>query len=83
MVVAFTTSGSGTSRPAVANRGVSGVALEVPTQRRMPGGCPVTRPNWMPRRGLREGRLWVAFGPAGGTYRVPPANVAPDGSLGV
>jgi hypothetical protein len=43
----------------------------------------VTRPRWRPRAGLREGRLWIAFGPTGGIYRVPPVNVASDGSLGV
>jgi hypothetical protein len=43
----------------------------------------VTKAGWMPRSGRREGRLWIAFGPTGGIYRVPPENVAPDGSLGV
>jgi hypothetical protein len=43
----------------------------------------VTSARWRPPPGHREGRLWVAFGPTGGVYRVPPENVAPDGSLGV
>jgi hypothetical protein len=55
----------------------------VPTRKRLPAGCPVTREGWQPPSRLRVGRLWVAFGPTGGGYRVPPENVAPDGSLGV
>jgi hypothetical protein len=43
----------------------------------------VTRARWRPPPDLKEGRLWIAFGPTGGIYRVPPVNVAPDGSLGV
>ena len=46
-------------------------------------GCTVTRSGWEPPRRRRAGRLWVAFGPTGGVYRVPPFNVAQDGSLGV
>jgi hypothetical protein len=62
---------------------VTGRSLLVPTHRRLPVGCPVTRARWEPPPGQQEGRLWVAFGPTGGVYRVPAENVAPDGSLGV
>jgi hypothetical protein len=83
VVVATDGAGSGSGRPPRAESGVPGRALSVPTQRRLPGGCPVTRAGWRPAPELKEGRLWVAFGPTGGVYRVPAENVAPDGSLGV
>jgi hypothetical protein len=83
VVVATDGSGSGSGRPQRAESGVSGRSLAVPTARRLPGGCPVTRARWRPRSGLREGRLWIAFRPTGGVYRVPAENVARDGSLGV
>jgi hypothetical protein len=62
---------------------VNATSLEVPAHRRMPGGCPVTRPGWTPPRGLRDGRIWVAFGPTGGIYRVPRENVGSGGALGI
>jgi hypothetical protein len=76
-------SGSGSGRTLQAEPGLPGRSLAVPTQRRLPGGCPVTRAGWRPRPSEQRGRLWIAFGPTGGIYRVPAANVAPDGSLGV
>jgi hypothetical protein len=75
--------GSGSGRAHRADAGVAGRSLAVPMDEGLPGGCPVTREGWRPPPQLREGRLWVAFGPTGGIYRVPPENVAPDGSLGV
>jgi hypothetical protein len=83
VVVAADGDGSGAGRPQRAESGVAGRSLSVPTRRRLAGGCPVTRARWRPPRRLREGRLWVAFGPTGGVYRVPAENVTPDGSLGV
>jgi hypothetical protein len=83
LVVVAATGDSRSSRPAAANPAVSGTSLEVPADRRMPGGCPVTRPGWTPPRGQREGRLWVAFGPTGGIYPVPRENVGTGGALGV
>jgi hypothetical protein len=73
-------SGAGRTRQA---ESVAGRSLAVPTQRRLPGGCPVTRAGWRPRPGEERGRLWIAFGPTGGIYRVPAENVAPDGWLGI
>lgn len=63
--------------------GLASRSLAVPTRPRLPWGCPVSRSRWRPQPGQDEGRLWVAFGPAGGVYRVPAENVAADGSLGV
>jgi hypothetical protein len=83
MLVVVATDGSGSGRAHRADARVAGSSLAVPTHGRLPGGCPVTRERWRPPPRLREGRLWVAFGPTGGIYRVPPENVAPDGSLGV
>jgi hypothetical protein len=63
--------------------GAAGRSSSVPTQQRPRAGCPVTQSGWRPPRGREEGRLWVEFGPSGGVYRVPPFNVARDGSLAV
>ena len=83
VVVVLATDGSGSAPRSAAEPGVVGRSLALPTQRRLPRGCPVTRAEWRPPPGQQEGRLWIAFGPTGGIYRVPPENVAPDGSLGV
>jgi hypothetical protein len=72
--------GSGSGRRPAAEPGRS---LTVPALGRSPRGCPVTNPGWRRPPGGKEGRLWVAFGPTGGIYRVPRFNVGPDGSLGV
>jgi hypothetical protein len=82
-VAVVTTDRSGSEGQSVRGAGLSGRSLSVPTSGRPTGGCPVTRPRWRPARAEQEGRLWVAFGPTGGTYRVPAENVAPDGSLGI
>jgi hypothetical protein len=61
----------------------TGRPTSVPPEPHPFAGCPVTKSGWEPPRGRREDRLWVAFGPTGGVYRVPRWGVAPDGSLGV
>jgi hypothetical protein len=81
--VVLATEGSGSGRQSAVEPGVVGRSLSVPTQGRPRAGCPVTRGGWRPPPGQEEGRLWVAFGPTGGIYRVPRQSVAPDGSLGV
>jgi hypothetical protein len=81
--VVVATDGSGSGRQSAAEPGVAGRSLLVPTHGHPPEGCPVTSARWRPPSRLQEGRLWIAFGPTGGIYRVPPENVAPDGSLGV
>jgi hypothetical protein len=83
VAVAVAADGPGSARQSTAEGEVAGHSLLVPTHARLPGGCPVTSASWRPPPGHREGRLWIAFGPTGGIYRVPPENVAPDGSLGV
>ena len=84
-VVVVATDGSGVESGGRlgADSGLASGSLAVPTRPRLPWGCPVTRSRWRPRPSQEEGRLWVAFGPAGGVYRVPAENVASDGSLGV
>jgi hypothetical protein len=85
IVVATDDSGSaaGSAARFASERGAPGRTTSVPIARRAPSGCPVTRSGWRPVRDDRTGRLWIAFGPTGGIYRVPAFNVAPDGSLGV
>lgn len=83
VAIVLATEGSGSGRRSAAEPGVAGRSLSVPTHGRPRAGCPVTRAGWQPPPGQEEGRLWVAFGPTGGTYRVPRQSVAPDGSLGV
>lgn len=81
--IVLATGGPGVGGRSAATPVSSGRLLSPPTAERLPGGCPVTRPHWRPRRGLQRGRLWIGIGPTGGVYRVPADNVAPDGSLGV
>lgn len=64
-------------------RVAAGRMASVPPAERPRSGCPVTRSRWRPAANDRDGRLWIEFGPTGGTYRVPAFNVGPDGSLGV
>jgi hypothetical protein len=83
-VVATDDSGSAARSATFATeRGGPGRTTSVPPARRAPSGCPVTRSGWQPARDDRTGRLWIAFGPTGGIYRVPAFNVAPEGSLDV
>jgi hypothetical protein len=81
--IAVATDGSGSGRQAAGEPAAPGRPVSVPLQPRQRDGCPVTRSGWRPPDGRQEGRLWVEFGPSGGVYRVPPFNVAPDGSLAV
>jgi hypothetical protein len=82
-VVVVATDGSGSGRQSAAEPVVPGRPLEVSTRTRLLAGCPLTRARWRPPHRQRERRLWVAFGPTGGIYRVPAENVGPNGSLGV